>query len=35
MKVLIYGYGWNGRSMLEFLEDRNEENSLRGGGAKI
>lgn len=32
MKVLVYGYGWNGRSMLEFLEDRNEENSLRGGG---
>lgn len=23
MKVLIYGYGWVGRSMLEFLGDRN------------
>ena len=24
MKVLIYGYGWAGKSMLEFLEYRNE-----------
>ncbi len=23
LKVLIYGYGWNGKSMLEFLEDMN------------
>ncbi|MCI7765128.1 hypothetical protein [Helicobacter sp.] len=29
MKVLIYGYGWVGRSMLEFFEDQNEEAQRR------
>lgn len=27
LDVLIYGYGWVGRSLLEFLEDRNAESN--------
>lgn len=29
MKILIYGYGWVGKSMLEFLEDQNQEYGER------
>ncbi len=35
MKILIYGYGWNGRSLLELLERTNRTcgaDTSAGGG---